>query len=320
MVMRFTCSKSEKMKEELRLKLELCQDRNLDPEIRKCLRSAVFSLREAKRRDFRTIERMLEAAEELLRNLKQDHIPAAQIEAERIGRLTEELQQGIEREKSKMGILKKIFGGKKTQEEIRSELIDEQMKQGEDYISKIKIQLLRLSDQWEQCHRELNDLAQASVEMDRKNPRYRQLLVEAQDKANRMKMLEGQIRQYSSALQNNTKYQTLLENGKVTLDLKSLMPDMAKTEALMEEIVRGTENASESISDLGVILSAGNQKILGTMEQETAVESDLELFQELQQKAQMQRPSEKAGMEAQKAESDISEGKEQGEAKQYEID
>lgn len=314
-----TCGKSERLKEKLRLKLELCQDRNQDPRIGKCLRSAVFSLREANRRDIRTIERMQEVTEELLKNLKQDRIPAAQIEAERLSRLTEELQQGKEREKSKMGILKKLFGGK-NQEELHSELIDEQMKQGEDYISRIKIQLLRLSDQWEQCHRELNDLAQASVKMDRKNPRYHQLLVEAKDKTNRMKMLEGQMRQYTSALQNNTQYQTLLENGKVTLDLKSLMPDMAKAEALMEEIVRGTENTSESISDLENILSTGNKKILDTLEQETEIESELELFQEMQQKAQMQRSSERAGVGAQKDETDVPEERKQGEAKQYEVD
>lgn len=318
--MRLTRSRSKEIRGKLQLKLELCKDRSQDPEIGKCLRTALFSLREAERQDVRTLEHMLEAAQDLLEALRQDRVPAARIEAERLKRLTEELQRRKGREKGKMGILKKLFGEKKSQEEIQSQLLGEQIKQAEDYISKIKTQLTRLSDQWDQYYKELNELAQASLKIDRENPRYSQLMAEAKEKSNKMKLLEGQIRQYTSALQNNAQYQTLLANGKITLDLKLLMPDMAKAEALTEEIVRGTESANDAIVELGDILSEGNAKILRSLEQESDFQPDMELFRKLQQKAEKeQQRSDEPDKAPEGSAPQVPDERKQGERKQYEV-
>ncbi|MDO5422137.1 MAG: hypothetical protein Q4F41_00240 [Eubacteriales bacterium] len=284
--------KTEEMQRELRVKLELCGDGNEDPEIRQSLRNTLALLREAKSRNPAMQRQMLETAQNLQEALRQGRLSTARLEAKRLEASAKEWKQKPGGSRSVMERLKKLFKPKKSQEDVRHEQIERQLKQAEDNIGEIKERLSRLSDQWEQCYQELQTLAAESVKMDKKNPRYAQLLAEAKEKQSKMKILEGQMKQFSAVLQNNTQYQTMLDNGRITLDLQALMPETAQAELLMEQIAQGAEDTKERIQDMDEILKKGNQRVQDAFVQEADESQGMDLFEQMQQEALNQSQAE----------------------------
>ena len=278
--------KKEEALRSLYVKLELCKDGNTDLETAQYLRDSLYYMKEAKNLNIDQIKQMLEMSQNLQEKLRHGYINTARMEAENLKKTADELRRNPGGNKKKMGIWKTLFGVKKNQEDVRSEQIDTQLKQAEENVKKIKWQLSHLSDQWEECYKEIEKLAEESVKMNRKSPRYNQLLIEAKGKQDQMKILEGQMKQYTAALQNNTQYRILLDNGRITIDLQNMIPDIAKAEVLMDQIAQGTETVGEKITDLENILERENKRVLGAMEQKTdRMTKDMGFFAEMQKKA-----------------------------------
>ncbi|MCC8138378.1 MAG: hypothetical protein LIO76_10075 [Clostridiales bacterium] len=276
--------KTEEKLRRLRVTLELCRDRNTDADIGESLNRSIRLVKDVKDCDDDRLETLLEAVRELEDELRREDMYTARAEAHRLSELANELSHEPER-KNRMGILSKMFGGRKSAEDIQRQEMDKQFQQAEENIMQLKRQISRLNDQWEACYGELQKLAEQSVKLDKNSPRYAQILTEAKGKQNRLKLLEAQIKQYSTAMQNNSEYQMLLDNGRISADLSRLMPDAAKAEVLMDQIVQDAEDVGEKVQDMGDLVERGSRRMLDAMGQGVSSPQDMDLFEQMQQTA-----------------------------------
>ena len=127
----------------------------------------------------------------------------------------------------------------------------------------------------------------------------------------KIKSVEQQLNMYTRALENNSRYQAMIETGKTSFELQKYMPALSRAEALMGMISSETQTVSEHMSDL----SSGISQFEKEMEAATSGgafatnEFDQMVMQEREaakEAARSQTAAETAGQPAEAADAQVS--------------
>ena len=149
-----------------------------------------------------------------------------------------------------MGLFGLFKGKSEKQEKSQNEILDKEEKLTEQTIADLEEKIASLFDMHTKLSDQLAGRVRQCSTLDRNGNQYKHIRQQAMILLPRIKTIEQQINMYARMLENSSRYQAMLEMGKATIELKKLMPDISRTEALMDLISSETQEISDDLANL----------------------------------------------------------------------
>ncbi|RKJ51759.1 hypothetical protein D7Y05_01460 [bacterium 1XD42-54] len=188
--------------------------------------------------------------EEALSALKDRRYHAAQI---CLGRV-DELNQSVIKEagsRKKMGLLEKVKSKLPWDKDRGQEvLFQREEAAAEQKIFEIQKRIGDLYDNLSAVTKQVEEKAAKCAAISPDSNEYKQIRQQAVALLPQIRALEQQLKLYAKALENSSRYHAMLQTGRTTFELKSFVPDISRSEAMMEWIAEETGELSENTAEM----------------------------------------------------------------------
>lgn len=251
---------SQQQKENILRKVVECQDIQLDAQISGYCRKIYQNIEQvdSKKCDFRQIEFLLE---DVLTALRQDQISLAVVCLERILVLSKEKYSN--RSVGRMGLFDKIkakFGV--GEEKSQSAILQKEVEETENTVFELQKKIAILYDKYTSISTQIEKKAQECARLPKNSTEYSRVRQQAIMLQMQLTSITQQLNMYTKALENNTKYQAMIQTGQSTFDLKKYVPNTNRAEAIMDKIAEEMEGMAEELNDFAGELSGHENRIL----------------------------------------------------------
>ena len=235
--------------QDLWMMLVECQDRCFQTDLENKCKSIGVEIS-----DYKLTKKSLQEIEislsRVLAELKNRNFSLSRVYLDRTLEMIKSYKEG-KAENTRMGLLG-LFKGKSTKrgERSQSAILDKEEKLTEQKISELELKLASLFDKHTKLSSQLEEKARKCAALEKRGNQYHQIRQQAMSLLPRIKTIEKQINMYARMLESSSRYQAMLEMGKSTFELKKIMPDISRTEALMDLISSETQEISDDMENL----------------------------------------------------------------------
>ena len=238
-----------KQKNSIRQKIEECEDLSDNAEIRKRIRSLGRNLKEVTLSQSQA-EQVINTLVQVKKSLRAKEYHTAEqflSEAERI-KPTAEVRR---RRRIFMGLLDKFRSNSKTSDiNSKKKMIEKEKEEADRKIVDLERKIASLYDEYDKYQKMLEEKANQCAGLRKGSSEYARIKLQASDIYKKLRVTESNLNQYIKVLESNNRYQAMLVSGETTFDLKLFMPDINKTNVLMNWISDERHKIDDDIADM----------------------------------------------------------------------
>ena len=226
-----------------------CQDRCFQTDLEKICRMIGSEMSDC-RFTMKDLQELKISLDKALGELKERNYSLSRVYLDRTLGIVKKCKEG-KAVNTRMGLFGLFKGKAKKREEFsQSEILDKEEKLTEQKLADLEEKIAALFDNHTKLSAQLEEKARQCAALEKKGNQHQHIRQQAMALIPRIKTIEKQISMYARMLESSSRYQAMLGMGKATLELKKLMPDISRTEALMDLIASDTQEISDDMENL----------------------------------------------------------------------
>lgn len=211
-----------------------------------------------------TKSELMDELQELKIALRHDSAATAEIHLKRVTVLFAQRPKS-ERRKRFMSLIERIKGamtGRKRDEQ--NEIINAKAEKAKKDVEVLEKKIAEMLDKKARLLRESQELLVECSKLDKASAQFGMLRRKWQQLQPKIKMIDQQIARYDKALQNNTSFLAMLEEGRNIKELQQLQTELPMMETILSSIADQADAMTTEMNAAGESLSVFEQKLAET--------------------------------------------------------